>query len=510
MGELERMFKKYVILFILTIVSVAFPISFDHYTQFKDSLFSIVNEPDVQKRDSLVRLFWNDLKDANQIPFTSGDSAAFLYFGNASSVRWVGDFNRWGTDPTGYGANLNQTNLWFWEDSFPPDARLDYKIILNGSDWILDPANPFYQWGGFGPNSELRMPEYQVPPETIRDPEAPPGTVLPWTTIYSTNLGYDVKYRVYLPAGYDTLTALPVIYTTDGDEYSDDRLGSMIIVLDNLIYWKTIRPIIAVFISPIDPHNNSSNRRMSEYNLNSSFASFVAKELVPVIDSTYKTSPHADDRAILGTSLGGLNSAYFGQYLSDLFHLIGIQSPAFSYNSTIYNMYQDSVLKPLKIYMTTGVINDTEESARQMKSILENKGYTFGYKEVNQSHSWGNWRGLLDDILIYFWGNSINDIEEKFYHPEVSDFKIISNYPNPFNSTVHIQFYLPRVSFVKFTLFDMQGRKLFSKNLGKFNQGSHDIALNNSIFSRLPSGIYFYELRLNQQICLRDKIIFLK
>ena len=54
--------------------------------------------------------------------------------------------------------------------------------------------------------------------------------------------------------------------------------------------------------------------------------------------------------------------------------------------------------------MSTGVIFDTEESARKMKKIFDEKGYPLKYFEVNEGHSWGNWRGLLDDMLIYFFG----------------------------------------------------------------------------------------------------------
>jgi len=39
-----------------------------------------------------------------------------------------------------------------------------------------------------------------------------------------------------------------------------------------------------------------------------------------------------------------------------------------------------------------------------MKKILEQKEYPLKYIEVNEGHSWGNWRGLLDDMLIYFFG----------------------------------------------------------------------------------------------------------
>ena len=54
--------------------------------------------------------------------------------------------------------------------------------------------------------------------------------------------------------------------------------------------------------------------------------------------------------------------------------------------------------------MSTGVIHDTEIKARAMKEVFDDKGYPLMYHEVNQGHSWGNWRGMLKQPLIYFFG----------------------------------------------------------------------------------------------------------
>ena len=58
---------------------------------------------------------------------------------------------------------------------------------------------------------------------------------------------------------------------------------------------------------------------MTQYNIlrrevetNPDYAAFIAEELVPLIDSTYKTAPTPDRRAILGVSYGGVNAAYCG------------------------------------------------------------------------------------------------------------------------------------------------------------------------------------------------------
>jgi hypothetical protein len=142
-----------------------------------------------------------------------------------------------------------------------------------------------------------------------------------------------------------------------------------------------------------------NNRRTSEYNMNPQFAGFVADELVPAIDAAYRTGATPDDRVILGTSLGGLNSAYFGAAESGVFHKIAIQSPAFSFNASIYPLYDQPPQAPLEIFMTAGTINDGN-GGTTMNGILAEHGYDFTFVQANEGHSWGNWRGQLADLLV--------------------------------------------------------------------------------------------------------------
>jgi enterochelin esterase family protein len=275
--------------------------------------------------------------------------------------------------------------------------------VLNGRTWITDPANPNQQWGGSGPNSELRMPEWKPEAISLNRKEVAKGKLSENLQAISESMGYHINYKVYTPANYEQLSQLPVIYVTDGQEYADEKMGAMIHVLDNLIADKIIKPVIAVFIDPREGSNADNNRRMFELPLNDRFVEFITNELIPDVDASYKTKSSADARAIMGTSLGGLNAAYVGVKASDKISLIGIHSPSFWYRPQIYSMYESSPVLPLKIFMSTGVISDTEEGARRMKAILEKKAYKLEYHEINEGHSWGNWRSMIDDILIYFF-----------------------------------------------------------------------------------------------------------
>jgi enterochelin esterase-like enzyme len=379
---------------------------FATYGDFKAELLSIVGISDPGQRERELNAFWTTLQNAGQVPYAQGNQFAFLYRGSGSSVSFPGDLNSWDSSSSSAQAtNFAGTNLWIREGTLPSDARSDYKIVLNGN-WILDPANPLQMWGGFGPNNELRMPSYVFPQETVRNPAVPQGALTGNVNITSTSLGYNLNYRVYTPAGYDTrhLSDLPVVYVTDGQEYLADYLGSMPIVLDNLTAAGQLRPTIGVFIDPRQPSNPANNRRMSEYNMNPNFANFVANELVPVIDSNYRTNATAEGRTILGTSMGGLNAAYFGAVKGDVFHNIAPQSPAYNVNPAIYSRYQNNDLRFLDLYQTNGTLGNDQLGANQMANIWTAGGYHFSFTVANEGHSWGQWRGQLDDILIALIG----------------------------------------------------------------------------------------------------------
>ena len=380
-------------------------IQINSINQFVTELDSIVHISVNPKINNELNKFWYELKGQKQIPFISRDSVCFLYRGIADTVSWAGDFSSWSpNNPAFQGKKIDSSDIWFCKTSFPLKARLDYKIVVDGK-WILDENNSNTQLSGVGSvNSVLKMPEWEFPKDIVYNSEITHGQFLSYDSLYSKNLNYFIYYRVYLPVGYEDLSGLPSIYLTDGQEYSNPDLGGMINVLDNLIYQKRIKPVIAVFVDPRMHLDYGKNLRAEQYTMNNDFADFFKYDLVPLIDAKFKTKKSPVARAILGTSLGGINSAYFGFYLKDIFHLIGINSPAFWYKHEIFNVYEYSDKLPLKIIMTTGTINDTQAGALQMKNILTKKGYELKYIEVPEGHSWGNWRALLDDVLIYFFG----------------------------------------------------------------------------------------------------------
>lgn len=377
------------------------------YADFKADMNSIVAMPTGAARDTAFDGFFNTLQAAGQVPYAQDNQVAFLYRNSAaSSVAFPGDHTGWSASSgTATASRLGTTDVWIKELTYPTDARLDYKVVRNG-DWILDPMNPLQMWGGFGPNNELRMPGYVFPQETVRHPGVPMGNFTANIRTTSTNLGYDVNYRIYTPAGYDehSLQNLPVVYITDGHEFAADHLGSVVVTLDNLINSHELQPTIAVFIDPRDPVSGT-NKRGSEYTGNINFANFVADELVTEVDAAYRTNLAATGRTILGTSLGGVNSAYFGLTRSDTFENIAPLSP--SNFTSIYNAYASAGLQnDLDFFLTYGTIGDGN-GGPNLNNILAANGYDVIRTTASEGHSWGNWRAQIKDILTGLVGAGI-------------------------------------------------------------------------------------------------------
>jgi enterochelin esterase family protein len=373
------------------------------YSQLKTVLTSLSSADSTTRENT-----WQELIKSNQIPLTLADSVTFLYRGEAKTVAWMGDFNGWGYDKEfqNQGTQIPGTDIWYLKTSFPKDARLDYKILINGSDWIVDPNNPHQQWSGVGggsPNSELRMPDWKPDPIMIPRENIALGTLEKDILFNGKTLGYQVTYSIYYPVRYNQDAVYPVLYVTDGYEYLHERLGNMKVILDNLIADGKIKPLLVIFIDHREPVNRSNNRRMMELAMNNHYLNFIADEFIPAIENQHNVSKAREDRGIMGSSMGGLTAAYFAFSRPEVFGLAGIQSPAFWFKPAIYTLCDNPENPPVKIYMTTGTIKDAEEGARKMKTILEKNTCTYQYTETNQGHSWGNFRDTIDEILLYFF-----------------------------------------------------------------------------------------------------------
>jgi len=370
--------------------------SFASFADFRNQVEATSN---ATEKMAMVDAYMQDRAKIG-FPVVEGENATFVYREKVSKqISIAGDMNSW--DPSkDVMTRLAETDLYYKTMVLPLDARLDYKFVRDGS-WILDPLNKLTVLSGYGPNSELRMPNYVPPPEIEYYPSIPHGTIETIKNFHSDFLKNDRNVYVYLPPGYTTSKAYPTFYVHDGREYVD--LAYFNNVVDYLLNESAIKKIIVVFVPPVN--------RVAEYDLNDKYMKFIADELVPYIDSHYSTLRGPSSRGIMGASYGGLISTYIAYNRSDVFGMCAGQSSYFSaHNDLMINVIRDGPKKDIRFYVDCGTfetivsgISGFVDASRRMRDAMLAKGYDLMYQEFHEGHSWGNWRARIEDILKFFF-----------------------------------------------------------------------------------------------------------
>ncbi len=464
---------------IISIFSELFPQS-----QFNDFIQHLYQLPTVVEKEASIDSFMTYARRVG-IPFIEGNKANFVYNRTANNVAIAGDFNGWNPNNTKM-TKMSGTNFFFRTENFELDARLDYKLVVNSSNWVLDPENPNRVSGGYGPNSEMAMPDF-VQPWEIKYKSSIEHGEKSNITVASSIVGRSYAVSVYLPPSYnrETTRRYPTVYFQDGAEYI--ILGSAINVIDNLIDSNKITEVIAVFVTP--------NNRNEEYAFEKRhrYTDFFATELVPYIDLNYRTSKTGTDRLVLGDSYGGNISGLISYIYPEVFGNCGLHSAAFQPNDyEVYNLIVNGEKKNIKFAGCWGTYEGLDKNMREFNEKISVKGYNFDWAEYPEGHSWGQWRANIDLILESIFPYGYTSIKNK--KNIVNNFELHQNYPNPFNPTTVIEYTLSEKGKVKLEVADTLGQSITVLVNTVKPAGKHHIKFDGS---DLSSGIYIYTISAN-------------
>lgn len=346
------------------------------------------------QRPSVIDSFLSNVS----VPYITGDTAVFIHRGDFESVSVAGDMTNW--DPNRAPmSRLAGTDLWFREMIFEPTARLDYKLVVNDTTWILDPRNGAEVPGGYGVNSELAMSAYEQPAELSGSDQAQ-GRIEAREFV---NDNQKRVVKVYLPHEYSSDGDYGFVLFHDGDDYLN--LGSAQEVLDHLIGAGRIEPVIAAFVTSPDRNEEYGFSRTDEYE------DYVVNELMPWLRSEYQIARNPARTATTGVSLGGLISTQLCYRNPDVFGLCGPISPSYWVEDRrVLNEVLDGEHRDISFYIDWGTYEPSiAETGRVMKDSLIGKGYDVVWNEWYEGHSWGNWRAHLDNMLIAFFGVAPSD-----------------------------------------------------------------------------------------------------
>ena len=296
-----------------------------------------------------------------------------------------------------------------------------YCFIVDGVS-VMDPENPQYFPNEGFKNSLLEIPSKEgALPHDIRS-DVDHGRV-EYIHYYSKSLGATNNAVVYLPPSYmtDMQKKFPVFYLISGTTDTEEvyfKVGRVNYILDNLIADKQAKDMIVVM-----PYGNPMKLKLQDAPTTvpgattkerseamaaqmrfggDVFSQDLINDLMPYIESNYRTINNKDNRAIGGFSRGGNQALFNGLTNLDKFSYLCSYS---SFTSTdipnVYDQAADTNKKIHLFWLGVGTDDFLYGNARDYMEFLDKKGITC-VKEFTTDkfgHTWMNAKYFLSKTL---------------------------------------------------------------------------------------------------------------
>ncbi|RFM32800.1 alpha/beta hydrolase-fold protein [Chitinophaga silvisoli] len=285
-----------------------------------------------------------------------------------------------------------------------------YSLIIDGIA-VVDPSSQtYYGMGRMASGIDIPDPDgdyykiSNVPHGQVRSVEYYSAITSSWRTAL-----------VYTPPGYDRENnkKYPVLYLQHGggeDETGWPRQGKMNIIMDNLIASKKAVPMIVVMERgyAIDPRQPVASQPAGLPGMSGNvFPDVLVNEVIPLIDSSFRTLTDRKYRAMAGLSMGGFQTFQTTMTHLDLFSYIGgfsgaaFRQPDVDIRKMFNGAWENAAAfneKVRLVYLSIG----TAEPERMYKGVrgfheaLEKVGIKHVYYESpGTAHEWQTWRRSL-------------------------------------------------------------------------------------------------------------------
>ena len=286
-----------------------------------------------------------------------------------------------------------------------------YYFINIGEVNVIDPATETF----FGCNREaggIEIPEgaegdYYRPQQGIEH-----GQVR--SIYYYAKATQEWRHAmIYTPADYEKgKKRYPVLYLQHGmgeDETGWSKQGHMQHIMDNLIASKEVVPMIVVMESGDvkAPFRGGDNRQgFSEYG--ASFYKVMIQDLIPTIDSKFRTLTDRDHRAMAGLSWGGHQTFDLVLNNMDKFSYMGAFSGAI-FGLDVKTAYNGVFTKPDEfnkkmhyLYLSCGSEENFGTEAL-VKSLRDAGIKTDYYVSPGTHHEWLTWRRCFRQFIPHLF-----------------------------------------------------------------------------------------------------------
>ncbi len=292
-------------------------------------------------------------------------------------------------------------------DSLEPDFY-GYVFVADGVS-LVDPSNPLMKPNLLNTQSLVHVPGPASLPWEASD--VPHGAV--HHHFYKSGLVGDQRdFYVYTPPGYDPKAkqTYPVLYLLHG--FSDDAsawvaVGRANVILDNLIAQRKAKPMIVVMplgygAPEMLSHGFSAFEHAALRQRNfDRFRDVLLTEVMPQVESIYRTTRDRNFRAIAGLSMGGSEALLTGLNRLDQFAWIGAFSSgglSEAFGAQFPALDAKANPKPRLLWVACGTDDHLIEINRKFREWLKSKGVQHVDIETPGAHTWMVWRRNLGDF----------------------------------------------------------------------------------------------------------------
>jgi enterochelin esterase family protein len=280
-----------------------------------------------------------------------------------------------------------------------------YTIKIDGAD-VPDPGSKFF-YGASRMGSAIEIPAKDEEFYALKN--VPHGQ-LRQNLYFSKSRNTTRRCFVYTPPDYDqnTTARYPVLYLQHGageDETGWGNQGRANLIMDNLIAAGKVKPFIIVMDhgGGIGPRpggppapgrpGGAPGRPRSDF---SAFAKIMTEELIPFIDTNYRSLSDQPHRAMAGLSMGGAQTRQITLANLDKFSHIGMFSGGSIAADTPALADPAAFRQKVKVLFVSYGSKENTASAKANHEALEKMGIKNTYYESpSTAHEWQSWRRSL-------------------------------------------------------------------------------------------------------------------
>ncbi|MDG5766209.1 alpha/beta hydrolase-fold protein [Balneolales bacterium ANBcel1] len=289
-----------------------------------------------------------------------------------------------------YDLTKDENGVWTGESS-PQDEGFHYYQLNIGGASVPDPGS-LYFFGAHRWGSGVEVPAHDE--EIFAAKDVPHGLVHE-VLFPSESTGTTKRAFVYTPPGYenDISKRYPVLYLQHGygeNETSWPNQGRANFIMDNLIAEGKARPFIVVMTYGMINHVPFGGIR--DFDIKP-FQTVLVDELIPFIDSNFRTVSRQSHRAMAGLSMGAFETKLVTLNRPDVFSYYGL------FSGGTYTPEELADHDRLKLVFLSCGSKERPDRIESAAGELQDQGFNaVSYISEDTAHEFHTWRRSLHQL----------------------------------------------------------------------------------------------------------------